>query len=104
MSESILTLRVLTRDRYRCRYCGTDLLATFDSFLSAVVDHVTPRGCGGSDHPSNMACACFGCDRLKSGRPAKTIAEGRAIVARQRELLRPAYVALVATMREGVTL
>lgn len=100
MSESVLTLRVLTRDRYRCRYCGTDLLATFDTFLSAVVDHVRPRSRGGPDHPSNMATACFACDRIKSGRPAETIAEGRAIVARQRAL-RPAYVAIVATMRKG---
>ena len=93
----------MQRDEYRCTYCGADLLATLDCFLSAVVDHITPRSRGGPDHRSNMATACFACDRLKSGRPAKTIDDARAIVQRQRELLRPVYDANVATMRKEVT-
>ena len=101
MSDSVLTLRVLRRDRYRCCYCGADLLATLDTFLSAVVDHVTPRSRGGPGHPSNLATACFACDRLKSGRPAETIGEGRAIVERQRALVLPRYSFVVSLMRKG---
>lgn len=95
------TQHVLQRDEYRCTYCGSDLLATLDTFLSAVVDHVQPRSRGGPDHHSNMATACFACDRLKSGRPAETIAEGRTIVQRQRALAMPRYAFVVAAMRKG---
>lgn len=98
---SFPTQSILCRDNYRCTYCGADLLATLDSFLSAVVDHVTPRSRGGPDHASNMATACFACDRIKSGRPAETIDDARRIVQCQRALLRPAYVAIVSTMRKG---
>jgi len=79
------------------------LLRSLDTFLSAVVDHITPRSRGGPDHHSNMATACFQCDRLKSGRPAESIDDARAIVFRQRALAMPRYVATVATMRGEVT-
>ena len=98
------TQHVLKRDGYRCTYCGADLLATLDSFLSAVVDHVSPRSRGGVDHHSNMATACFACDRIKSGRPAETIDDARAIVFRQRMLAMPRYIAIVAAMRGEVTI
>ena len=97
------TQHVLKRDQYRCTYCGADLLRSLDTFLSAVVDHITPRSRGGVDHRSNMATACFACDRIKSGRPAETIDDARAIVFRQRALAMPKYVATVATMRGEVT-
>ena len=97
------TQHVLKRDQYRCTYCGADLLATLDTFLSAVVDHVQPRSRGGPDHRSNMATACFACDRIKSGRPAETIDDARRIVQFQRTLFLPRYVAVVATMRKGGT-
>ena len=97
------TQHVLKRDQYRCTYCGADLLATLDTFLSAVVDHVTPRSRGGVDHRSNMATACFACDRIKSGRPAESIDDARTIVFRQRALAMPKYAATVAAMRGEVT-
>lgn len=103
MASSVYTRRVLYRDCFVCRYCGADLLITLDTFLSAVVDHITPRSRGGVDHRSNMATACFACDRIKSGRPAETIDDARRIVQFQRTLLLPKYTAIVATMRGEVT-
>ena len=103
MANTILVQRILRRDAYRCSYCGIDLLATLDTFLSAVVDHVTPRSRGGPDHHSNMATACFACDRIKSGRPAESIDDARAIVFRQRILAMPKYVATVSLLRREVT-
>ncbi len=97
------TQHVLKRDEYRCAYCGADLLATLDSFLSAVVDHITPRSRGGPDHRSNMATACFACDRIKSGRLAETIDDARRIVQCQRTVILPRYVAIVSAMRREVT-
>ena len=101
MASSVSTQRIFYRDDWRCRYCKTDLLATFDTFASAVCDHVMPRALGGPDHPANRVAACPTCDRLKSGRPADTIADARAIVFRQRTLAFPRYIAIHSAMRNG---
>lgn len=64
---------VLARDGFRCRYCGADLLATLESFVTFCRDHVTPRSAGGATHDSNLVTSCAACDRLKSGRPAASV-------------------------------
>lgn len=53
--------RVLERDGFKCRYCGT---AATDSHL--VMDHVIPRKRGGRDYESNLTAACEECNAGKS--------------------------------------
>jgi hypothetical protein len=59
-----LTLRrrfeVLSRDHFRCRYCGRDAR---DTVLE--VDHVVPIAKGGTDSMENLATACIECNRSK---------------------------------------
>lgn len=52
--------RILNRDGFRCRYCG----AAAD-WAGLEVDHVVARSAGGSDDDSNLATACFPCNRGK---------------------------------------
>lgn len=75
---------VLSRDGFRCVYCGADLLADVDAFVTFTRDHVTPLALGGPTHPSNLVTACAACNRLKSGRPAATVDEGKFVIDRQR--------------------
>jgi hypothetical protein len=53
--------RILHRDKFSCRYCGSrpgsDLLE---------VDHLVPRSRGGSDNESNLVTACKTCNGRKS--------------------------------------
>jgi HNH endonuclease len=52
---------VLTRDGFRCAYCGAEPSTTR---LSA--DHIIPLSKGGADHVDNMITACFDCNFGKS--------------------------------------
>jgi len=88
MSASTLIRRlsrdpVLRRDAFRCQYCGCDLLADVDSLATFARDHIQPQGRGGPDHHSNRVACCRLCDRLKSGRPAASVDEGKRIIAEQ---------------------
>lgn len=49
---------VFARDDYTCAYCGTR-----GGRLEC--DHIVPLARGGSDHPGNLAAACFDCNRSK---------------------------------------
>lgn len=60
-------LAVRQRDRDCCRYCGEPL-----KMPGIHIDHVIPRVQGGSDLPSNLVVACYGCN-IKKGR--KSLAE-----------------------------
>ncbi|MDP9224703.1 MAG: HNH endonuclease [Actinomycetota bacterium] len=64
-----LRLSVLTRDNYRCRYCGR---AGADT-----VDHVVPVFRGGSDDESNLVAACRPCHASKTGREARSAQPSR---------------------------
>ncbi len=55
----------LRRTDYRCGYCGKDLLATLDDFLSFVRDHLVPKSAGGPDGNHNRVASCAACDRIK---------------------------------------
>jgi len=61
-SGKALRFKVLSRDGFRCRYCGA-------SGAHAVlhVDHVLPRVEGGTDDESNLVTACQDCN-LGKGR------------------------------------
>lgn len=49
---------IIKRDRHTCQYCG-------DKKGMMTVDHVIPRGLGGSDTWENMVCACARCNNRK---------------------------------------
>lgn len=51
---------LLAQQKYECAYCGADLHRT-----GFHVDHVKPLSKGGSNWPSNLACACPSCNTSK---------------------------------------
>ena len=57
-----LRLKVLQRDRFRCRYCGTKVTEK-----TANMDHVTPWPYGLTEI-RNLRTACIECNRRKGGR------------------------------------
>jgi len=55
---------VRARDRYTCQYCGVVGPSDLE------VDHIVPRGRGGSDRPDNLVAACRVCNAAKGNRTA----------------------------------
>jgi 5-methylcytosine-specific restriction endonuclease McrA len=55
------------KDGYRCVYCGRDMLADFDSWMSIELDHIVPVSAGGGDELENRVTSCHVCNRFKSG-------------------------------------
>jgi 5-methylcytosine-specific restriction endonuclease McrA len=56
-------VNVLTRDGFRCQYCGEKLPARDSTF-----DHVVPRSQGGETSWTNIVTACRGCNSRKGNR------------------------------------
>jgi hypothetical protein len=52
-----LRQRVMERDHYRCRYCG--------SHKSLVLDHFLPLSKGGPNDEGNLVTACWSCNSRK---------------------------------------
>ncbi len=52
--------RILERDRYRCRYCG--------SHIDLSIDHVVPVIQGGDNSEGNLVACCRRCNSRKCGR------------------------------------
>ena len=57
---------IFERDKYRCMYCGRDMLTDFETFMMVQEDHLVPKGKGGLDEASNIVTACSVCNLLKS--------------------------------------
>lgn len=58
--NSRLKQKILRRDNFRCRYCGT-------ARADLTIDHVIPTSRGG--HPekkANLVACCFKCNQLKA--------------------------------------
>lgn len=53
---------VLKRDKFRCCYCGTDGMASFDAWLSLSWDHLLPKGHSNRDNPEYIVAACNFCN------------------------------------------
>ena len=53
---------VAARASNRCEYCR---LHRLDDVSPQHIEHIRPRKHGGSDDPSNLALACFHCNRHK---------------------------------------
>jgi len=55
---------VRARDNYTCQYCGVVMPPDLE------VDHIVPRGRGGSDRPGNLVAACHDCNAKKGNKTA----------------------------------
>lgn len=66
-----LRFEILTRDGFRCRYCGATA-ATAELHI----DHVLPRSAGGQDTSENLVAACSACNHGKSDRIVLGLPEG----------------------------
>ena len=71
--------KVCERAGYRCEYCGKDMLASLDDYLSMETEHIVPRSAGGCDTVGNSALSCPVCHgkKLKNDwNPAEYAGEG----------------------------
>lgn len=59
-----LRFKILTRDKFRCRYCGRGP----DDGHILEIDHVIPVAKGGTNDEANLVAACLDCNRGKSAR------------------------------------
>jgi hypothetical protein len=66
---------VRARDNYTCQYCGVVMPPDLE------VDHIVPRGRGGSNRPANLVAACHDCNAEKGNQTA--IEFGHPEVARR---------------------
>lgn len=55
--------RILSRDRYRCQYCGMK-----GGLFDLTIDHILPRSRGGQTAADNLCAACFACNQRKGNR------------------------------------
>lgn len=53
---------VFERDHGTCRYCGFDLLTTFEHYYFAEVDHLLPPTEPDRDDLENLVLACRACN------------------------------------------
>lgn len=93
-----LTARLFIRARYKCQYCGFDLLGSVDALKLMEVDHIVPPSKGGSrEDISNLVIACTHCNRhLKRSWDPRTAAGPTA----DREQLIAAVRTYVSELRE----
>ena len=56
--------RLFERDGAACAYCGATLTEA-----TATLDHIIPRGKGGSNGLSNLRLACAPCNHSRDQRP-----------------------------------
>lgn len=63
-SMSISNRGVLSRDRYRCAYCGK---------TAKTVDHIHPKSKGGKHDWMNVVAACYKCNNKKSNKTLEEV-------------------------------
>jgi len=54
--------RIYQRDKFKCRYCGTDGMKSFDTWLTLSCDHLLPKGHPKRENPQYMVTACNFCN------------------------------------------
>jgi len=82
---------VFERDRGQCRYCGFDLLESFERYYMAEVDHLLPREFPDRDELQHLVLACRACNsRLSRAHGLKLVTfEQRLEYLRHPDLSRP---------------
>lgn len=70
VSERYDRAEIFARDGWRCRLCGgpTHRDRVVPHPKAPTIDHITPLSAGGHDVPTNVQCAHFICNSLKSDR------------------------------------
>lgn len=58
-----IRVSVLTRDNYKCRFCGRS-----STQIQLEVDHIKPFSQGGSHEMNNLQTLCIDCNRGKGAR------------------------------------
>jgi 5-methylcytosine-specific restriction endonuclease McrA len=86
-------LRILTRDQFRCRYCGLDGKSSFENALVMSVDFVVPRARSGKKDPANLVACCRPCNMIKGKRIYKDFEDAKKYVLARREAMRQAWEA-----------
>lgn len=61
--SSLKRLRIYTRDKFRCQYCGAKKTVS-----ELTLDHILPRSRGGQNSPLNVVTACLKCNNRKGDR------------------------------------
>jgi hypothetical protein len=68
--------RVLTRDGFRCRYCGLDGTKSFDNWLALSWDHLLPKDHPKRDSEDFIVAACNFCNTADNRYLEKSAAAG----------------------------
>ena len=84
-------MKIFTRDRFKCHYCGLDGAHDFESWLILTIDHVHPNAKGGARNMANLVTACQPCNLLKGKRVYKSLQEAKEYVLAKREEWRQVY-------------
>ena len=71
-----MRFRVLSRDKFRCRYCGA---SSEDEDVRLHVDHIHPRSRGGTHDLDNLVTACADCNIGKGARLLGPIPANRSV-------------------------
>jgi CRISPR/Cas system Type II protein with McrA/HNH and RuvC-like nuclease domain len=77
--------------RFKCEYCGRDLLASVEDYDAWQLDHIIPTSGGGDDSIENKALTCKACNFMKrtfvpEGETRnERIASARAHIKKRRE-------------------
>jgi 5-methylcytosine-specific restriction endonuclease McrA len=54
--------KICQRDNFKCRYCGADGAASFETWLTLTIDHLLPKGHPERDNPDYIVTACSFCN------------------------------------------
>ena len=75
-------LNIFNRDKSKCQYCAKDV-----SYAEFTLDHVLPRGQGGTTKWENVVVACVHCNQKKANRtPEQSGMDLRSIPVRPSNL------------------
>lgn len=75
---------VFERDQGHCRYCGCDLLATFEHYYFAEVDHLLPHSASDRENLQHLVLACRACN----GRLSRAHSLGHTTFESRRDYLK----------------
>jgi 5-methylcytosine-specific restriction endonuclease McrA len=91
---------------FKCAYCDTDYLASYDAYYSLTFDHIIPDCSGGEHSEENTVACCRACNFLKhicspsGNNREERIADARQYI-KEKRLLREAEVARIRLLVRG---